>query len=62
MDIHERTPEWRLPSPRRAPIQYLLWRVTLLAQCAQAEGVVPLGQAKARFVAQQIAMIVGGSR
>jgi len=54
--------KWRLSSPLPAPIQYLLWRMTLLAQPAQAEGIVPLGQTKARFIAQQIAMVVGGTR
>jgi hypothetical protein len=36
--------------------------MALLAQVAQAEGIVALGQSKARFIAQQIAMVVGGSR
>src|SRR5664279_5349064 len=48
--------------PLRAPIQDLLGCVTLRAQLAHAEGIVPLGQANSRFVAHQIAMVVGGKR
>src|ERR1035441_5905133 len=59
---HARRKDRDLPSPLCAPVQYLLWRMTLPAQRAQAEGIVPLGQSNARFVAQQIAMVVGGNR
>ena len=50
------------PSPLQAPIQYLLRRMSLLTQGAQAEGIVPLGQSKTQFIAQQIAMVIGWSR
>ena len=45
-----------------APIQDLLGGMALLAQLAQAEGIVALGQPNFRFVARQIAMVVGGNR
>src|SRR5271157_3733278 len=40
----------------------LLRAVSLLAQLAQAEGVVALGQPRTRFIAHQVAVVVGGDR
>jgi hypothetical protein len=41
-----------MPSPLRAAIQDLLGGMTLLAKQAQAQGIVPLGQADSCFVSQ----------